>query len=337
MISFILNDRLICTEKQPGMVLLDFIRYEMNLMGTKIGCREGDCGACTVLEGSLEHGKVNYKSIVSCLTPLGNVQGKHVVTIEGLQKDQMSPVQQAIIDHAATQCGFCTPGFVMSLTAHSLDGAPSDEQNVLASISGNICRCTGYKSIERAALDLSKALAHKDAEKNLDWLIEHAYIPDYFREIAGRLAEIQMETIKVSEGIPVGAGTDLFVQKADQLFPAQLQFLRSHPEFLKIEMGAEKCFIGASVTVTDMISNKELLSIFPKLKEHFKLISSEPIRNMGTVAGNIMNASPIADIVVFCWRLMQLYMLKIKLVRGDPFRCENFITVTSKPIYRMEN
>jgi xanthine dehydrogenase small subunit len=299
MISFILNNRLIRTEEQPGMVLLDFIRYEMNLTGTKVGCREGDCGACTVLEGSLHDGKVNYKSIVSCLTPLGNVQGKHIVTIEGLQKAQMSPVQQAIIDNAGTQCGFCTPGFVMSLTAHSLDAAPSNEENVLASISGNICRCTGYKSIERAAVDLSKALAHKNARKNLDWLIENAFIPEYFREIAARLVAIQDEAIPFDSGIPIGAGTDLFVQKADQLFLARLQFLRSHPDLLKIETGAEKCFIGASVTVTDMLVHKGLQSIFPKLSEHLKLISSEPIRNMGTVAGNIMNASPIADVVVF--------------------------------------
>ncbi len=310
MISFILNDRLIRTEKQPGMVLLDFIRYEMHQTGTKVGCREGDCGACTVMEGSLAGGKVSYRTLVSCLTPLGNVQGKHIVTIEGLQKAKMSPVQQALIDHAGTQCGFCTPGFVMSLTAHSLDSEPSSEENVLASISGNICRCTGYKSIGRAALDLSKALAHKEAKKNLDWLIENAFIPAYFREIPGRLAAIQAETQPVDGGIPVGAGTDLFVQKADDLFPAQLQFLRSHPDLLNIEIDEEKCSFGASVTVTDLLAHKGLQNIFPRLKEHFKLISSEPIRNMGTLAGNIMNASPIADVVVFLLALDATVQLK---------------------------
>ncbi len=322
MISFILNDRLIRTEKPQGMVLLDFIRYEANLMGTKIGCREGDCGACTVLEGSLEQGKVNYKSIVSCLTPLGNVQGKQIVTIEGLKKDQMSPVQQAIIDNAATQCGFCTPGFVMSLTAHSMNSQLSNPENILASISGNICRCTGYKSIERAALDLSAKLSNKNAERNLDWLIAHAYIPEYFREIAGRLNEIQDETIKENSGIPFGAGTDLFVQKSDQLFPEKLQFLRSYPDLLKIEIGEEKCFIGASVTVTDMLSHQGLRSIFPKLNDHFKLISSEPIRNMGTVAGNIMNASPIADMVIFFLALDATVRFKNKeeSMRSVPLR-----------------
>ena len=128
MITFILNNQLVSSDKPAGTSLLDFIRYEMDLPGTKIGCREGDCGACTVLEGTLNNGKVNYKSIVSCLTPLGNVHGKHIVTIEGINMEHLSPVQKAFVDNAATQCGFCTPGFVMSLTAYCLSKEKSTRQ-----------------------------------------------------------------------------------------------------------------------------------------------------------------------------------------------------------------
>ncbi len=299
MISFILNNQLINTEQPSGMVLLDFIRYEMHLMGTKAGCREGDCGACTVLEGELEGDEVRYKSIVSCLTPLGNVQGKHIVTIEGLQKDQLSPVQQTIVNNAATQCGFCTPGFVMSLTAHSLAPEASDKEKTIAAVSGNICRCTGYKSIEHAAEDLSAILEKRDNNNPLGWLIEQAFLPEYFRTIAGRLKEIKTSGPVPDNGLPVGGGTDLFVQKAAVLRTADLRFMRSSQKRKQIEFTANTCVMGAEVTPSQMMQNEQLQNYFPRLNEYFKLISSEPIRNMGTIAGNIINASPIADLVIF--------------------------------------
>ncbi len=299
MISFILNNQLIETEQPAGMVLLDFIRYEMHLMGPKAGCREGDCGACTVLEGVLENNEVRYKSIVSCLTPLGNIQGKHIVTIEGLQKDQLSPVQQTIVQNAATQCGFCTPGFIMSLTAHSLTPEASSKEKTIAAISGNICRCTGYKSIEHAAEDLSAILEKKDNDNSLEWLIEQAFLPEYFRTIAPRLGQIKTKFSQNTNGLPVGGGTDLFVQKAAVLKTADLQFMRATYANEDIEFIADHCLIGAEVSVAQMMKNEMLTGYFPRLKEYFKLISSEPVRNMGTLAGNIMNASPIADLVIF--------------------------------------
>ena len=299
MITFILNNQLIQTEEPAGTVLLDFIRYKMHLMGTKAGCREGDCGACTVLEGHLENGQMRYKSIVSCLTPLGNVQGKHIVTIEGLQKDKMSPVQQAMIDNAATQCGFCTPGFVMSLTAHSLAPEKSSPEKVINAISGNICRCTGYKSIEHAAGDIAAVLAKKDQKDPLGWLIKEAFLPEYFRDIAGRLKEIKPDSASTKSGKPVGGGTDLFVQQADFLSTAELQFLKEKDDLRQIEIEKGICRLGGAVTASDIMHHTSLQRYFPRLKEYFKLISSEPIRNMGTIAGNIVNASPIADLVIF--------------------------------------
>ena len=299
MISFILNDQLIQTDEPAGSVLLDFIRYKARLMGTKAGCREGDCGACTVLEGHLENGEVRYKSIVSCLAPLGNVQGKHIVTIEGLQKDKMSPVQQAMIDHAATQCGFCTPGFVMSLTAHSLAPEKSTPEKALGAISGNICRCTGYRSIQDAAADISSVLEKKDNEHPLEWLIREAFLPEYFRGIADRLKEIEAQSLSTKGGKPVAGGTDLYVQQPEAMSVAEIAFVKEEPSLQNIEFENGFCRIGGAVTAVALMENETLQRHFPKIAEYFKLISSEPIRNMGTVAGNLVNASPIADLAIF--------------------------------------
>ena len=321
MISFILNNQRIDTELPSGKVLLDFIRYEMHLMGTKAGCREGDCGACTVLEGQLEGDEVRYKSIVSCLTPLGNVHGKHIVTIEGLQKDQLSPVQQTIVNNAATQCGFCTPGFVMSLTAHSLAPEASDKEKTIAAISGNICRCTGYKSIEHAAEDLSAILEKKDTDDSLGWLIEQAFLPEYFHSIAARLKKIESPDENQSEGVPVGGGTDLFVQKAAVLRSADLQFMKASGTSHQIDFVDGRCVMGAEVTPSQMIQDEQLQNYFPRLNEHFRLISSEPIRNMGTIAGNIINASPIADLVIFFLALeAHLHLNRNGNIRQIPLR-----------------
>ena len=321
MISFILNNQLIETEQPSGMVLLDFIRYEMHLMGTKAGCREGDCGACTVLEGVLEGDEVRYKSIVSCLTPLGNVQGKHIVTIEGLQKDQLSPVQQTFVQNAATQCGFCTPGFIMSLTAHSLAPEATSKEKTIAAISGNICRCTGYKSIEHAAEDLSAILEQKDSNDPLGWLIEQAFLPEYFRTIASRLGKIKTTLPQDNNGLPVGGGTDLFVQRAATLRTADLQFMHASHANEAIKFSADSCIMGAEVTAAQIMENETLSGYFPRLKEHFKLISSEPIRHMGTLAGNIINASPIADLVIFFLALdAKLHLNNKGKVRDLPLR-----------------
>ncbi len=116
MTEFILNNQSITTNEPEGSTVLDFVRYRKRLTGTKIGCREGDCGACTILVGAFENGKLVYRNMTSCLMPLSNVQGKHVVTIEGINQTALTPVQQAMVDANGTQCGFCTIGFVMSLT-----------------------------------------------------------------------------------------------------------------------------------------------------------------------------------------------------------------------------
>ncbi|MFW5793721.1 MAG: FAD binding domain-containing protein [Bacteroidota bacterium] len=300
MITFILNNNIVNADVLPGTTLLDFIRYEKDLPGTKIGCREGDCGACTVLEGSLINGKVHYKSIVSCLTPVGNVQGKHIVTIEGINMKELSPVQSALVEHSGTQCGFCTPGFVMSLTCHCMEESKSDAKNAIDAISGNICRCTGYKSIEKAADSISILMQDKDIDDPISWLAAKKYLPEYFLEIPQRLKNLQTEKTEVIAGRTyMGGGTDLMVQQPEKIAEKDLNFLYDKENLKGIELKSNKCIIKASTTANMIMSSPIIKEFFPEIKSFFRLISSEPIRNMGTIAGNIVNASPIADLSMF--------------------------------------
>lgn len=296
MITFILNNKTIKTDSHPGTTLLDFIRYGENLPGTKIGCREGDCGACTVLEGTLENGNVNYKSIVSCLTPLGNAHGKHIVTIEGVNLKELTPIQDKMVEHSATQCGFCTPGFVMSLTGHGLSKEKSTHEKAIAAISGNICRCTGYKSIEKAAKSISDLLEVKDLKNPIKWMVENNFLPDYFLKIKDLLQQIDSE-IPIGNRI-IGGGTDLMVQKPEEIEESNINLFYNRADLKGIKKENNTIIIGAAATANDIVNSEIIQKYIPNSKEYFKLISSEPIRNMGTIAGNFVNASPIGDLSI---------------------------------------
>jgi xanthine dehydrogenase small subunit len=299
MITFILNNQLVSSNKPTGISLLDFIRYVMDLPGTKIGCREGDCGACLVMEGTLKKGKVNYKSIVSCLTPVGNVHGKHIVTIEGINMEYLSPVQKAIVDNGATQCGFCTPGFVMSFTAHALSKEKSTRQKAIASVSGNICRCTGYKSIEKAADDISNLLNDKDVDDPVKWLVNERFLPGYFLTIPEKLAEIKKNYHRAAiKDIIFAGGTDLMVQKAQELAETNINPLPDRKDLKEIKAVNGKCIIGSAVTASEIEQSSIIKEIVPEISSYFRLVASEPIRNMATIAGNIVNASPIGDLTI---------------------------------------
>ena len=295
MIEFILNNLRISTEKAHGLSLLDFIRKDNQLFGTKIGCREGDCGACTVLMGSLINSVLTYKTIVSCLTPLINVHGKHVVTVEGLNMDELSPVQNAMADNAATQCGFCTPGFVVSLTGLLLS---TEKKDPMQSISGNICRCTGYKSIEKAAFEVDDLKKNLKDGNIIESLLEKGWIPDYFSSIPEILSKIKPhETQTGGDETLIGGGTDLMVQQAEKIRCLKLNPTdKSIPNSVEIENG--EIIVGAGINLNDFTNNSIINSNCPQLKGFSRLIASDQIRNMGTLAGNIVNASPIGDLSI---------------------------------------
>ncbi len=304
MIRFILNEKEIECGLPPGMILLDFIRYQQHLTGTKIGCREGDCGACTVLTGELINGELRYRSATSCLMPLGNAEGKHIVTIEGINMKELNLIQQAMSDEGATQCGFCTPGFIVSLAGFCLSDKKATTENAIASIDGNICRCTGYKSIERAAAKIVQQMAGKNNSDPVKYVAENNILPAYFGTIKKRLmalhADTKIATPKISTNKKiVGGGTDLYVQQHETMVHAAIDFVSGSVEMNGIILENNTCFMGGAVTVTDLCESTIIASAFPQFAQYAKLISSTPIRNMATLAGNFVNASPIGDFTIF--------------------------------------
>ena len=280
------------------MLLLDFVRYHEHLTGTKIGCREGDCGACTMLLGELKGGRMHYRSGVSCLTALGNVRGKHVVTIEGVNWEEgLNPLQQAICDEGGTQCGFCTPGFIVAMAGLCLGKAEPSYKNALAAVDGNICRCTGYKSIERALGRVVGLLSSVDAAVNREML------PAYFKEIPGRLRALLQEPngifVEKKGGRFLGGGTDLYVQQHEKMVESDPDFLFNREELKGVVSEGRRCVIGGAATVSDLMESPVIRQAFPSFDEYARLISSTPIRNIATIAGNFVNASPIGDLSIF--------------------------------------
>lgn len=326
-IRFILNDQEVTTDLPPGTVLLDYIRYHNHLHGTKIGCREGDCGACTVLIGELRNGQLVYQSMTSCLVPLGNAQAKHVVTIEGINMETLNPVQQAMADEGATQCGFCTPGFVMSFAGFCLSEKDASTQNAIAAIDGNICRCTGYKSIERAAAKVASIMQQRNGESVTEFVSKHKILPAYFSSIKTKLETLRRSQ---SNGLPspgsqvptlLGGGTDLYVQKHDEMTHAAIGFLFDKPSLNGIQREGNRCLIGPSATVSDLKNSSIIQEAFPQFDRYAKLVSSTPIRNMATIAGNFVNASPIGDFTIFFLALdAQLVLQKDDQQRILPLR-----------------
>lgn len=307
--SFILNDREQAVSQSRGAVLLDVLREDLGLTGTKDGCREGDCGTCVVLLGSPQPDGMRYRTVNSCLLPMGDVAGRHVVTIEGLNQPDLSPVQKALLDEGAIQCGFCTPGLVIALTGFLLGGAPISEADGIAALGGNICRCTGHVSIRRAIARLCGQFPALEPDQGLSAsariaaLVERGVLPRYFLDVPARLhglaaAEAPGEGREAHSPILVAGGTDLFVTQADKLRDADLTFLSQRGDLHGVRIEGDVCCIGAATPLTAIETSPIIQRMLPGLGRHFARIASVSIRNRATVAGNIVNASPAGDLSV---------------------------------------
>jgi len=326
-----MNDHDVETQLSPGMVTLDFIRSDRKLTGTKEGCREGECGACTVLMGERKEDKVQYKAAASCLLPLGELDRKHIVTIEGLNHPDktLNPIQQALLDEGGSQCGFCTPGIVVSLTGFFLSSQSLDYYDGINALDGNLCRCTGYGSIRRAIQKLCDTFAAK-LDNNLDrieQLVRWEILPVYFLQIPQRLKALEEHDashpplISHSPHTIVAGGTDLYVQKPGELQEKELLFISHRSDLSGIKQKNNWLYVGAGTTVEEFKNSPLVGDMLPNLKQYLYLVSSTIMRNRATLAGNIVNASPIGDLAIILLALdSDLCLLKENKRRQFPLK-----------------
>ena len=305
----------------PETTLLELIREDLELTGTKEGCGEGDCGACTVVLGEVVGGQVRYKSVVACLTPAIQVDGKHVITVEGMaQGPSLHPIQRAIVEAHATQCGFCTPGIATSLLGLYLTNDTPSAQQVHTALSGNICRCTGYASIRRvpdfiarqpdapsamrpACLDATEDKLRQlaNASESDDILIEKGdqrfFAPASVDSLRAFVATHRDQSIQFVSG-----GSDVMIGvKKRRTHPPCLVDLTRLASMKEIRDADGRLTFGAGVSLADLAEATR--ASLPILDATIAQMASHQVRTMATAAGNIANASPVADAVVLLMAL----------------------------------
>lgn len=333
MIQFLLNDRLQQeTTLPPDTTVLQYLRRDAGRCGTKEGCASGDCGACTVVIAEPQGDTLRYTPINACLTFISALQGKQLITVEDLKhQGNLHSVQQAMVDNHASQCGFCTPGFVMSLfalqkeTAFQKESVPQGQgpaifaikpgvkrEQVLHALSGNLCRCTGYRPIVDAALAACELSDEDqfDRAENVTLQRLRAIAPS----VANGLLNESQNTLPLDElsFIPttleqladiylahpdarlVAGGTDLALEVTQRHRRLTQLIATSHiPQLKNIEVSEQAVIIGAAATLSSCMP--VLGDEFPDFGALLERFASQQIRNQGTFGGNIANGSPIGD------------------------------------------
>ncbi|MFI0396464.1 xanthine dehydrogenase small subunit [Paracoccus jiaweipingae] len=305
-LHFLLNDHPVSLSAAgPSDTLLDWLRLNRRLTGTKEGCAEGDCGACTVLVGQLRDGSLHYQPVNACIRLLPSLHGCHVVTIEHLRGPEggLHPVQQAMVDHHASQCGFCTPGIVMSLYALWMQNPDPDVTDIETALQGNLCRCTGYEPIIRAALTASKAggqamdalAAERDhvtaqlsaikpgAQTSRD--DQRAIVPANTDAFARALLDNPDATI-------IAGATDVGLWVTKHLRPISPAIFIGHL-MQDIRVTETDLHIGAGVTYSQ--AEPLIARHFPQILPYWRRIGGWQVRNAGTIGGNVANGSPIGE------------------------------------------
>jgi len=289
----------------PTLTVLNLLRYDLRRTGTKEGCAEGDCGACTVVLGELERGRVRFRAVNACILFAPMLDGRALLTVESLGREgALHPLQQAMVDLHGSQCGFCTPGFVMSLYAVQREGSATDAASLKDALAGNLCRCTGYGPILAAgqamgaanedAGGLAQALAAIQPAEGLQ--LEHKgrrfFAPRSADELAAVL-EAHPDATVLAGGTDVG----LWVTKQQRVLPTVVSLndcadLRTIDE-VKASDGGDAIRVGAAVRYAD--AHPVLAKLSPEFDELLRRLGGLQVRNLGTICGNIANGSPIGD------------------------------------------
>ena len=306
-IRFLRRGRVVeLADVKPTAMVLDYLRLEEKSRGTKEGCNEGDCGACTVALGTLRDGRVVYEPVNACILLVAQLEGKELVTVDDLAtEDGLHPVQQAMVDTHGSQCGFCTPGFVMALfTLHHAGHAPTRHE-IADHIAGNLCRCTGYRPIVDAALQSCTGKASdrwaREGEQAAKMLATLNDGTDVFigtaKSFVARpahadtLAALAMEH---PDATIVSGATDVGLWITKQLRELPRIILTGGVAALhEISTTADRVSLGAAVTYAEAFAG--LGDIDPDLGEVLRRLGSTQVRASGTVGGNIANGSPIGD------------------------------------------
>ena len=306
-IRFLLNgEPRAVTGVPPTTTALDWLRLDARLTGTKEGCAEGDCGACTIVVGRPDGERLNYEAVNACLMLLPQLDGANVLTVDGLAAADgtLHPVQQALVDADATQCGFCTPGFAMAMFAFHHGGEGPEDTRIHEALAGNLCRCTGYRAIVDACRRVASGPADRFAVASAETAETVACLPNctaYGHHAQVYLApstldELLAATERHPDALIYAGGTDLGlrVSKDREPFPCVISTARV-AELQGIVTDAQALTLGGAVTYTQALPHLD--AHFPDFGALVRRIGSRQIRNLGTFAGNLANASPIGDTI----------------------------------------
>lgn len=288
----------------PNMRAVDVIREELGSTGTKEGCSDGDCGACTIVVGKKEYKKIQYRSVNSCLLPAAKLHKSSVITIEGLKEEnKLNLIQEAMVEEHGAQCGFCSPGIIMSFLGAFLGQSSISREDLSIALEGNICRCTGYQAIVNAG----DYIIEKINQQFIDLLPKSIRLAEQkLKEIPCFNSEIYKvpltieglkEEMKQCSSYTITSGfTDLGVRKHN-LFDIghTIIDISSLEEIKEIKEIDDGLYIGGNCEIESILQSNLINNKLPIFKTALTKMASKQIRNVATLAGNICNASPIGD------------------------------------------